>query len=168
MWTKHTCQRRLSIQNDPFTFSKNKTSTSGLCRTLLSNIKNRKSKESSRIPRSSFSPSNTCLKSSSSCTAHKTSSSLSSSIVTSTISGWISNNIDLFLNVILALVILLCYFNSLNGHFLHDDIPAIVDNPDVIGTRSFLQLFRDDFWGMHMSNNASHKSYRPITTITFR
>ncbi|XP_045488096.1 protein O-mannosyl-transferase TMTC1-like [Pieris rapae] len=62
----------------------------------------------------------------------------------------------------------LIYSNSLNGEFVHDDIPAIVSNGDVNGANSVLRIFKDDFWGTPMSDPHSHKSYRPLTTITFR
>lgn len=74
--------------------------------------------------------------------------------------------------ILISLVIVaLCsitYWNSLNGDFVHDDLPAIVQNPDVLGTTSIRKLFTNDFWGRPMSDPESHKSYRPITTLTFR
>ncbi|XP_045492101.1 protein O-mannosyl-transferase TMTC1-like [Colias croceus] len=60
------------------------------------------------------------------------------------------------------------YCNSLNGDFVHDDIPAIVTNGDVTGGNSLKQLFLDDFWGTPMVDPNSHKSYRPLTTLSFR
>ncbi|XP_075234795.1 protein O-mannosyl-transferase TMTC1-like [Lycorma delicatula] len=63
---------------------------------------------------------------------------------------------------------LLLYSNSLHGDFVHDDIPAIVRNQDVLGSSPLLQLFLDDFWGTPMSDAFSHKSYRPLTTLSFR
>ena len=45
---------------------------------------------------------------------------------------------------------------------------AVVRNPDVLGETSVWQLFQDDFWGMAMSYNGSHKSYRPLCVLTFR
>jgi hypothetical protein len=60
------------------------------------------------------------------------------------------------------------YFNSLNGDFVHDDIPAIVRNQDVLGTNGLAQILVNDFWGTPMSHAASHKSYRPLTVLTFR
>lgn len=60
------------------------------------------------------------------------------------------------------------YFNSLGGDFVHDDIPAIVRNQDVLGTTGLGQLLLNDFWGTPMSHPASHKSYRPLTVLTFR
>lgn len=62
----------------------------------------------------------------------------------------------------------LCFLNSLNGEFVHDDIPALVQNPDVLGITSIVELFTHDFWGRPMADIESHKSYRPITTLTFR
>ncbi|XP_060800684.1 protein O-mannosyl-transferase TMTC1 [Amyelois transitella] len=62
----------------------------------------------------------------------------------------------------------LSYANSLNGEFVHDDIPAIVSNRDVNGGNSVVQVFKNDFWGTPMSDPGSHKSYRPLTTLSFR
>ena len=62
----------------------------------------------------------------------------------------------------------LCYVNGLTGEFLHDDVYAIENNPDVTGKSPLWQLFRNDFWGRTMSDWRSHKSYRPFTVLTFR
>lgn len=62
----------------------------------------------------------------------------------------------------------LTYANSLNGEFVHDDIPAIVSNRDVNGRNSVLEVFKNDFWGTPMAEAISHKSYRPLTTLSFR
>ncbi|KAL3881178.1 hypothetical protein ACJMK2_027635 [Sinanodonta woodiana] len=61
-----------------------------------------------------------------------------------------------------------CYLNSLNGDFVHDDIFAIKNNKDVLGKTPVSSLFFNDFWGKPMSDNTSHKSYRPLTVLTFR
>lgn len=63
---------------------------------------------------------------------------------------------------------ILVYLNSLPGHFVHDDLPAIVYNRDVLGTSSVFEVLLNDFWGMRMKLTDSHKSYRPLTTLTFR
>ncbi|XP_039295218.1 protein O-mannosyl-transferase TMTC1 isoform X2 [Nilaparvata lugens] len=60
------------------------------------------------------------------------------------------------------------YVNSLRGEFVHDDVPAIVRNNDVTGQTPLHRLLVDDFWGTPMSDPFSHKSYRPLTTLTFR
>ncbi|CAH2207813.1 jg25648 [Pararge aegeria aegeria] len=62
----------------------------------------------------------------------------------------------------------LTYSNSLHGEFVHDDIPAIVTNADVTGANPVVKIFKNDFWGTPMSDTGSHKSYRPLTTLTFR
>ncbi|XP_015787565.1 transmembrane and TPR repeat-containing protein 1-like isoform X2 [Tetranychus urticae] len=69
---------------------------------------------------------------------------------------------------LLVLVTFLCYANSIPGDFVHDDIEAIVRNPDVIGINNWTSLWFNDFWGKPMSDPLSHKSYRPLTTLTFR
>lgn len=66
------------------------------------------------------------------------------------------------------LVPLLAYLNSLGGDFVHDDIPAIVRNPDVRGDGGLSRLLYMDFWGEPLAASGSHKSYRPLTTATFR
>ena len=59
--------------------------------------------------------------------------------------------------------------NTLYGDFVHDDIPAIVNNPDVNGKQvDVMELFSNDFWGEPMSSVTSHKSYRPLTILIFR
>lgn len=70
--------------------------------------------------------------------------------------------------VITFLVAFISYLNGLHGDFLHDDIFAIKNNRDVTGTNSLIKLWTNDFWGKSMSDNSSHKSYRPITVLTFR
>lgn len=49
---------------------------------------------------------------------------------------------------------------------------AIVRNPDVTGdiniNVTIKQLFQHDFWGYNISDTTSHKSYRPLTILTFR
>ena len=61
-----------------------------------------------------------------------------------------------------------CYWNSLQGGLVHDDIFAIRDNPDVRPETPLAQVFTNDFWGRPMSSNVSHKSYRPLTVLSFR
>ncbi|XP_014210531.1 transmembrane and TPR repeat-containing protein 1-like isoform X2 [Copidosoma floridanum] len=67
-----------------------------------------------------------------------------------------------------GLVGLGAYLNSLHGDFVHDDVPAILRNRDVLAQSPLGQLLRDDFWGTPMHDPNSHKSYRPLTTLTFR
>ncbi len=67
-----------------------------------------------------------------------------------------------------TLLVLLCYWNGLNGDLVHDDIFAIRDNRDLRTDTPLAQVFQDDFWGKPMSSALSHKSYRPLTVLTFR
>lgn len=62
----------------------------------------------------------------------------------------------------------LCYSNSLWGEFVHDDVWAIVNNPDVRPGSSLRSIFTNDFWGKRMVDNTSHKSYRPLCVLTFK
>ncbi|XP_032329051.1 protein O-mannosyl-transferase TMTC1 isoform X2 [Camelus ferus] len=63
----------------------------------------------------------------------------------------------------------LCYGRSLRGEFVHDDVWAIVNNPDVRpGAPLHWGIFSNDFWGKGMAENTSHKSYRPLCVLTFK
>ncbi|XP_072309450.1 protein O-mannosyl-transferase TMTC1 isoform X2 [Eucyclogobius newberryi] len=68
----------------------------------------------------------------------------------------------------LAGLCLLCYGNSLRGELVHDDVWAIVHNPDVRPGTGLRDVFRNDFWGKRMEDNTSHKSYRPLCVLSFR
>uniref|UniRef100_A0A8C5G508 Protein O-mannosyl-transferase TMTC3 n=1 Tax=Gouania willdenowi TaxID=441366 RepID=A0A8C5G508_GOUWI len=61
-----------------------------------------------------------------------------------------------------------CYWNSLSCGFVFDDVSAILDNKDLRPSTSLHNLFRNDFWGTPMAEERSHKSYRPLTVLTFR
>ena len=64
---------------------------------------------------------------------------------------------------------LLTYYTSLSGDFVFDDHRAILTNDDLdADKRSIWGLFVNDFWGGHMSRAESHKSYRPLTVLTYR
>ncbi|XP_036376086.1 protein O-mannosyl-transferase TMTC1-like [Megalops cyprinoides] len=73
-----------------------------------------------------------------------------------------------FCYVVLVLVCALCYSNSLRGEFVHDDVWAIINNPDVRPGSSLRNIFFNDFWGKRMADNTSHKSYRPLCVLTFK
>ncbi len=63
-----------------------------------------------------------------------------------------------------------CFLPSLDGDFVFDDGEAIVHNRDVrwSGGSNLVDLFRNDFWGSAIRSNTSHKSYRPLTILSFR
>ena len=69
---------------------------------------------------------------------------------------------------LLAVASVSVYVNGLTGEYVHDDLSAVLRNPDVQGTRPLWQLFLNDFWGKPMKDPASHKSYRPVTILSFR
>lgn len=85
---------------------------------------------------------------------------LNKKLIGSLLSKW-----SIFLPTVSAFLV---FINGLNGDFVHDDIFAIKRNRDVTGSARLADVFYNDFWGTAMSSNASHKSYRPLTTLTFR
>ena len=62
------------------------------------------------------------------------------------------------------------YWNSLDAGFVFDDHRAILTNKDIEtdGDRTIFDLFWNDFWGGSMSRIQSHKSYRPLTVLSYR
>ena len=62
----------------------------------------------------------------------------------------------------------LVYVNSYNGQFVHDDLSAIVTNDDALGKSDIFSVFCNDFWGLNIRDIRSHKSYRPVTILSFR
>ncbi|XP_077195098.1 protein O-mannosyl-transferase TMTC3 [Paroedura picta] len=74
-----------------------------------------------------------------------------------------SKEVALIIGVVAA-----CYWNSLFCGFVFDDVSAILDNKDLHPSTPLKNLFLNDFWGTPMSEERSHKSYRPLTVLTFR
>ena len=63
----------------------------------------------------------------------------------------------------------LIYLNTFKAGLLYDDETGVVRNPCVVDKRSTLtDVFTSDFWGYPLHMAGSHKSYRPITTLTYR
>ncbi|XP_055644955.1 protein O-mannosyl-transferase TMTC4 [Toxorhynchites rutilus septentrionalis] len=70
---------------------------------------------------------------------------------------------------LLALLSFCCYFPTRHGTFVFDDTVAIVKNPDVTDKDSPLgDIWQHDFWGANLTDPTSHKSYRPLTILSFR
>lgn len=63
---------------------------------------------------------------------------------------------------------LACFGHSLAGDFVFDDTEAVVHNVDVQPEIPLRRIFQDDFWGTELQSESSHKSYRPLTTLTFK
>ncbi|XP_015978681.2 protein O-mannosyl-transferase TMTC4 isoform X1 [Rousettus aegyptiacus] len=70
--------------------------------------------------------------------------------------------------LVVGFVSLLCFARSYDGDFVFDDSEAIVNNKDLRAETPLGDLWHHDFWGSRLSSNTSHKSYRPLTVLTFR
>ncbi|XP_073899142.1 protein O-mannosyl-transferase TMTC4 isoform X3 [Castor canadensis] len=70
--------------------------------------------------------------------------------------------------LVVGLVSLICFARSYDGDFVFDDSEAIVNNKDLQADTPLGDLWHHDFWGSRLSSNTSHKSYRPLTVLTFR
>ena len=78
-------------------------------------------------------------------------------------------------SIILIIVCIGIYYNSLTNEFAFDDYLAIVNNKDVqygsTGPDHFSNysvLWRDDIWGKDLQAIDSHRSYRPLLTTIFK
>ena len=87
---------------------------------------------------------------------------------------------------VITVVSVLVFANTLFGGLVFDDQEAIVNNRDVryVSCLSSLSccysclnhrentplasVFSSDFWGSPLTHPESHKSYRPLTILTFR
>ena len=69
---------------------------------------------------------------------------------------------------------ILTFHSSYKGDFVFDDLEAVINNRDVYSgavsgdSTPVHNLFFHDFWGTNLTSKTSHKSYRPLTTLTFR
>lgn len=63
---------------------------------------------------------------------------------------------------------IICFGNSINGEFVFDDSEAVINNLDLKPDTPLSNIFKNDFWGTRLTHNSSHKSYRPLTVLTFR
>ncbi|KAK3927210.1 Protein O-mannosyl-transferase TMTC4 [Frankliniella fusca] len=71
-------------------------------------------------------------------------------------------------SVIVFLVGVLVFSNTVNGNFVFDDTEAIVNNRDVQPDSPLATIIWNDFWGTPLTHDRSHKSFRPVTILTFR
>ncbi|KOC70586.1 Transmembrane and TPR repeat-containing protein 4 [Habropoda laboriosa] len=79
----------------------------------------------------------------------------------------IFTDIPVPLSLFIITVLSLCFANSYNGEFVFDDSEAIVHNEDVQNS-PLIDVFKNDFWGTRLTHKQSHKSYRPLTILSFR
>ncbi|XP_072556650.1 protein O-mannosyl-transferase TMTC4 isoform X2 [Paramormyrops kingsleyae] len=70
--------------------------------------------------------------------------------------------------IVVGMAALLCFINSYDGDFVFDDSEAIINNKDLKPETPLNNIWGNDFWGTNLSSNTSHKSYRPLTVLTFR
>lgn len=68
------------------------------------------------------------------------------------------------------IITVLAYWDetALHGSFVYDDAGSVKTNVVVNGKQPWREVWTRDYWGTLMSQPQSHKSFRPITTLTFR
>ncbi|XP_004548336.3 protein O-mannosyl-transferase TMTC2 [Maylandia zebra] len=60
------------------------------------------------------------------------------------------------------------YLNTLDADFCYDDSRAIKTNQDLLPETPWTNILYDDFWGTLLTHSGSHKSFRPLCTLSFR
>ncbi|GLI69945.1 hypothetical protein VaNZ11_014684, partial [Volvox africanus] len=71
--------------------------------------------------------------------------------------------------LVCAVVAVIVYLNSIPANFAFDDSFAVIYNGDVTSDSNPLWgLLVNDFWGQPISSAQSHKSWRPLTVLSFR
>nr|XP_046920645.1 protein O-mannosyl-transferase Tmtc3-like [Dermatophagoides farinae] len=72
-------------------------------------------------------------------------------------------------SMILFILIIISYWPTFYAELVFDDRPAIIQNDDLRSSKtSWTQLWFNDYWGTPLKSTLSHKSYRPLTVLTFR
>lgn len=70
--------------------------------------------------------------------------------------------------VLVAAAACTAYASALGGGLVYDDLAAVKGNRDLRPSTPVVNLFFNDFWGTPLRKEQSHKSYRPLTVLTFR
>ena len=74
-----------------------------------------------------------------------------------------------FANCMSAAIAVAAYLNCISCGFVFDDRLAITGNADVVAPDLWdVGMLSHDFWGKPLHESDSHKSYRPVTTFSFR
>ncbi|XP_068595595.1 protein O-mannosyl-transferase TMTC2 [Brachionichthys hirsutus] len=74
----------------------------------------------------------------------------------------------MFAELLCTATALVLYVNTLGAGFCYDDSRAIKTNQDLLPETPWINIFYDDFWGTVLTHSGSHKSYRPLCTLSFR
>ncbi|XP_036375551.1 protein O-mannosyl-transferase TMTC2-like [Megalops cyprinoides] len=70
--------------------------------------------------------------------------------------------------LVCSAVALVLYLNTLGADFCYDDSRVIKTNQDLLPETPWINIFYNDFWGTQLTHSGSHKSFRPLCTLSFR
>ena len=83
--------------------------------------------------------------------------------------GCMNTKMEALLYPAIAFLAAFCHYPALLGDFVFDDNEAILTNNDIDpNLSSWTDVFEHDFWGNPINSSTSHKSYRPLTMLSFR
>ena len=81
---------------------------------------------------------------------------------------WLAAQTTHVLALLVVVLSVAVYLNGLHGELVFDDAEAIGKSRNVHLPLNITRLLTDDYWGTPMASNRSHKSWRPLTVLTFR
>ena len=68
----------------------------------------------------------------------------------------------------LIAILVYCDNTALHGGYVYDDAGSVIKNVVVNGMVPWKEAFTRDYWGIDMKESQSHKSFRPITTLSLK
>ncbi|XP_041113128.1 protein O-mannosyl-transferase TMTC2-like isoform X1 [Polyodon spathula] len=74
----------------------------------------------------------------------------------------------MIVELVCSAVAVVLNLNTLGADFCYDDSRAIKTNQDLLPETPWTHIFYNDFWGTLLTHSGSHKSYRPLCTLSFR
>mmetsp|Transcript_246 Transcript_246/g.371 ORF Transcript_246/g.371 Transcript_246/m.371 type:complete len:675 (+) Transcript_246:235-2259(+) len=84
------------------------------------------------------------------------------------IERWSPIVIHIFLMLVYLIPILTHPYQEHGGPTLDEIHITSLDNKDVQGQSTLYEVFTNDYWGRNMWNPSSHKSWRPLSVLSFR
>ena len=77
-----------------------------------------------------------------------------------------SGKTQMFHTTLLVLASCVPFIPGISDEFVFDDLPAVKNNKDIMNPDPFI-ILQHDFWGDNITWRHSHKSYRPVTSLTY-
>jgi len=83
--------------------------------------------------------------------------------------AWVSRRRNLAALIAVALAVVLCYVNTLDNDFIHDDKVEILENRNIKDLSHISEIFSAPAWAFDNSRGAKSSSnyYRPVQYLSY-